>query len=129
MFVNYTIDKNGRLENVTLYPLDMSKPILELPEDFNMKNIRDYVLQDGALICDPYVHIPSAAEQIATLKQKLSETDYVASKVIDEIVIADGVTSLLAALKAIRTEYADVLTQRRAWRKEITDLEENSGEK
>ena len=47
--------------------------------------------------------------QIEDLKQKLSETDYIACK------IAEGV--------ATAEEYADVIAQRQAWREEINKLE------
>lgn len=124
MIVNYQTDEGGRLESVTLYPLDMEKPSLELPEDFDLKSVRDYVLSGGALKHDPFVAVPSAAEQIAALKQKLVETDYIAAKAVDAMTAADSLTALLAALKSIRTEYADVFAQRAAWRKEINDLEE-----
>lgn len=123
MIVNYQTDKSGRLQSVMLYPLDTTKPTLELSEDFDLKNIRDYVLQGGALIRDPYERIPSAAEQIAALKRKLAETDYIAAKAVDTMTSADSLTALLAELKSIRTEYADVLARRAAWRKEINDLE------
>lgn len=124
MIVNYQTDESGRLQSVTVYPLDMEKPSLELPEDFDLKSIRDYVLSGGALKHDPFVAVPSVAEQIAALKQKLVETDYIAAKAVDAMTAADSLTALLAALKSIRTEYADVLAQRAAWRKEINDLEE-----
>ena len=124
MIVNYKTDESGRLESVTLYPLDTANPTLELPEDFDLKNIRDYVLSGGALKHDPFVAVPSVAEQIATLKQKLSDTDYITAKAVDAMAAADSLAALLAALKSIRTEYADVLAQRAAWRKEINDLEE-----
>ena len=124
MRVNFETDEEGRLQNVTTYPLDTTKPTLELPEDFDLKSVRDYVLSGGALIRDPYVPVPSAAEQIAALKQKLDETDYITAKAVDAMTAADSLTALLAALKSIRTEYADVLAQRAAWRKEINDLEE-----
>lgn len=124
MIVNCQTDESGRLESVTLYPLDTTKPTLELPEDFDLKSIRDYVLQGGALIRDPYVPAPSVAEQIAALKRQLAETDYITAKAVDAMAAADSLTALLAALKSIRTEYADVLAQRAAWRKEINDLEE-----
>ena len=123
MIVNYQTDESGRLQSVTLYPLDTAKPTLELPEDFDLKNIRDYVLQGGALKHDPFIVVPSVAEQIATLKRKLDETDYIAAKAVDAMTAADSLTALLAALKSIRTEYATVFAQRAAWRKEINDLE------
>ena len=51
--------------------------------------------------------------QIQELKQKLSDTDYIACK------IAEG--------EATVEEYSDVIAQRRAWREEINKLEENDG--
>lgn len=124
MIVNYSIDSDGRLQSVTVYPLDALKPTLDLPEDFDLKSVRDYVLSGGALKHDPFVAVPSVAEQIATLKQKLSDTDYITAKAVDAMAAADSLTALLAALKSIRTEYATVFAQRAAWRKEINDLEE-----
>lgn len=124
MIVNHKTDESGRLESVTLYPLDTTKPTLELPNDFDLKHVRDYVLSGGALKHDPFVAVPSVAEQIAALKRKLDETDYIPAKAVDAMAAADNLTALLAALKSIRTEYADVLAQRAAWRKEINDLEE-----
>ena len=124
MIVNYQTDESGRLESVTLYPLDMEKPLLELPDEFDLQIVRDYVLSGGALKHDPFVAVPSVSEQIATLKQKLADTDYITAKAVDAMTAADSLTALLAALKSIRTEYADVLAQRAAWRKEINDLEE-----
>ena len=43
-------------------------------------------MQGGALIREPYVPAPSAAEQIAALKQKLAETDYIAAKSVDLLI-------------------------------------------
>ena len=125
MRVNYETDEGGRLESVTLYPLDMEKPSLELPNDFDLKSVRDYVLSGGVLKHAPFVAAPSVSEQIAALKRKLAETDYITAKAVDAMTAADSLTALLTALKSIRTEYADVLAQRAAWRKEINDLEEN----
>lgn len=123
MLVNYSIDENNRLQNVTRYPLDKTKPTLELPEDFDLKNVRDYILNDDTLKLDPFIVIPSIEEQIAELKRKLSDTDYITSKALDAITLADNLTSLLAALKSIRTEYADLIKQRQTWREEINNLE------
>lgn len=54
------------------------------------------------------IEIPKET-QIADLKQKLADTDYISCK------IADGA--------ATREEYADILAQRQEWRKEINKLE------
>ena len=123
MLVNYSIDENNRLQNVTSYPLDTTKPTLELPEDFDLKNVRDYILNGNTLKLDPFIAIPSVQEQIAVLKRKLADTDYITSKALDAITLADNLTSLLAALKSIRTEYADLIKQRQSWREEINNLE------
>ena len=49
-------------------------------------------------------------QKIIVLKRKLEETDYVAAK------IAEG--------SATKADYAEVISQRQAWRKEIGTLEE-----
>ena len=113
--VNYQTDKGGRLQSVTIYPLDTAKPTLELPEDFDLKNIRDYVLQGGALIREPYVPVPSVSEQIAALKAKLAATDYAVIK------IAEGA--------ATAEEYADTIALRQEWRDKINALEAQEGGK
>ena len=125
MIVNYQTDESGRIESVTLYPLDMEKPLLELPDEFDLQIVRDYVLSGGALKHDPFVAVPSVAEKIATLKQKLADTDYITAKAVDAMTSADSITALLAALKSIRTEYATVFAQRAEWRAEINKLEEH----
>ena len=123
MTVNYQTDKGGRLQSVTIYPLDTAKPTLELPEDFDLKNIRDYVLQGGALIREPYVPAPSAAEQIAALKQKLAETDYIAAKTVDLLIGAESLSALLTVLAETRSEYREILDLRGVWRQKIRELE------
>lgn len=123
MQVNYATDESGRLQSVTIYPLDTAKPTLELPEDFDLKNIRDYVLQGGALIREPYVPAPSAAEQIAALKQKLAETDYIAAKTVDLLIGAESLSALLTVLAETRSEYREILGLRGVWRQKIRELE------
>lgn len=124
MRVNYSIDSDGRLQSVTVYPLDETKPILEVSDDFDLQSVRDYVLSGGALKHDPFVAVPSVAEQIAALKRKLADTDYITAKAVDAMAAVDSLTALLAALKSIRTEYATVFAQRTEWRAEINKLEE-----
>lgn len=114
MRANYQTDTGGRLQSVTLYPLDTAKPTLELPDDFDLQTIRDYVVRDGALTYDSYESTPSAAEQICTLKRQLAETDYAVIK------IAEGA--------AQAADYADLIAQRAEWRQMINDLEERENE-
>lgn len=116
MRVNYTTDESGRLESVTIYPLDESKPMICLPDDFDLKNIRDYVVRDGEVYHDPApTPEPTAAEQIAALKAKLAATDYAIIK------IAEGA--------ATAEEYADTIALRHEWRDRINALEAQEGGK
>ena len=122
MLANYEIDKNGRLQNVTTYPLDETKPMIDVPDNLT-DSIRNFVLKDGKLVYEVYETVKSAEEQILILKRQLADTDYITAKAVDAMTSADSITALLTALKNIRTEYSDVLAQRAAWRKEINDLE------
>ena len=58
------------------------------------------------------------ARQIAELKKKLADTDYIVLKIAEAQ--ADGDTETVAALK---TTYATELTNRKAWREQINELE------
>ena len=123
MIVNYQTDEDGRLESVTLYPLDAANPTLELPDDFDLKRVRDYVLSGGMLKHDPFVAMPSVAEQIAALKQKLAETDYIAAKTVDLLIGAESLSALLTVLAETRSEYREILDLRGVWRQKIRELE------
>ena len=115
MLVNYATDANGRLQNVTIYPFNAAKPTLTLSEDFDLKNIRDYVLKDGELIHEPYEPVPTAAE--------LTETDYIAAKTVDLLIGAESLSALLTALAETRSEYQEILDLRGVWRQQIRELE------
>ena len=58
------------------------------------------------------------ARQIAELKKKLADTDYIVLKIAEAQ--ADGDTKTVAALK---TTYATELANRKAWREQINKLE------
>lgn len=58
------------------------------------------------------------ARQIAELKKKLADTDYIVLKIAEAQ--ADGDTETVAALK---TTYATELANRKAWREQINKLE------
>jgi hypothetical protein len=57
---------------------------------------------------DEEVTAEENARTVIELKRKLADTDYIASK------IAEG--------SATKSEYADIIAQRQAWRHEINDL-------
>lgn len=80
--------------------------------------LEDYVIEGGKA-----VYRPTRAKQILELKQKLEETDYIASKAIENIIGAKDVVSLLSALKRIGEEYAETLKHREEWRASINELE------
>ena len=122
MLANYEIDENGRLQNVTTYPLDETKPMIDIPDNLT-DSIRNFVLKDGKLVYEVYETVKSAEEQILALKRQLADTDYITAKAVDAMTSADSLTALLTALKDIRMEYADVLAQRATWRAEINELE------
>lgn len=77
----------------------------------------DYVIEGGKA-----VYRPTRAKQVLELKQKLVETDYIASKAIESIIGAKDVVSLLSALKRIGEEYAETLKRREEWRASINEL-------
>lgn len=111
MRINYETDESGRLQSVTVYPLNAAKPLLELPDEFDPKRIRDYVVKDGALVYDPLpLPEPTKAERITALKEKLAATDYAVIKIAEGAATAD--------------DYADVIAQRAIWRQQINELEE-----
>lgn len=58
------------------------------------------------------------ARQIAELKKKLADTDYIVLKIAEAQ--ADGDTEKVAALKST---YATELAERKAWREQINELE------
>lgn len=109
MRVNFETDEVGRLQNVTTYPIDNGRPILELPDGFDMHTVCDWIVKDGQLVHDVFVPQESSLERIGRLKRQLNETDYAVIK------IAEG--------SATAEEYADVIAQRKQWRKEINQLE------
>lgn len=94
---NYYVGNNGQGDNGTGYIRDVvtGKPVSAPP------------------IPKEVVERNEAVSRIAELKQKLSGTDYVVTK------IAEGA--------ATKEEYADILANRKLWREEINELEKVVG--
>ena len=128
MRVNYTTDENRRLQSVTAYPFVPSRPALELPDDFDLSAIHNYIVEGEELVFSELpAPQPSVQEQIANLKKQLSDTDYIAAKAVDALISADGLSDILSTLSKIRSEYQDVLVQRQSWRDKINALESQEG--
>lgn len=124
MKVNYQTADDGRLQNVTTYPVDPSRPVLELPDDFDLSTIRNYIVEAGQLVFSELpAPQPSVQQQIAQLKQNLLDTDYIASKAVDALIGADGISGIVAALSQIRSEYEEMLAKRQSWRQTLAALE------
>ena len=68
----------------------------------------DFVITGGEAVFDP-----TPEKRVKHLKKLLADTDYVAAK------IAEG--------DATREEYADVLAQRKEWRRQINELAVGGG--
>ena len=113
MIVNFTVDENSRILNITEYPVDMEEPTLELPVGFDLNTLGDYVYANGKINYDPIIKPKTIDEEIAQLKQNLLDTDYVVIK------IAEGA--------ADKSEYANVIKQRQGWRDKINELEVERG--
>ena len=128
MRVNYTTDENRRLQSVTAYPFVPSRPALELPDDFDLSAIHNYIVDGEELV---FSELPapqlSVQEQIAALKRQLSDTDYIAAKAVDALIGADGISGIVAALSQIRSEYEEMLAKRQSWRQELAALEALEG--
>ena len=63
-------------------------------------------------------------KELNRLKHNLSETDYIAAKAMDSLILNTTTNGLESALSSFNTEYADKLTQREEWRKRINEIEE-----
>ena len=80
--------------------------------------LEDCIIEEGKA-----VFRPTAERQVAELKRKLEQTDYIAAKAIESIIGAKDVVSLLSTLKRIGEEYAETIKHREEWRASINELE------
>ena len=62
--------------------------------------------------------------ELDQLKHSLSETDYIAAKAMDSIILNASEKGFESAMSSFNTEYADKLAQREEWRKRINEIEE-----
>jgi len=66
-------------------------------------------------------------ERITELKFKLSETDYLVDRTFEQVMDLNNpltfISDILKILAEYKAHYSDVIGNRRAWRKEIQELE------
>lgn len=66
-------------------------------------------------------------QNIATLKERLAETDYIAAKWLEEIIALDNPLTWIRDVISINIkyskEYRDTIRKRKLWRKRIKELE------
>ena len=69
----------------------------------------------------------SKAEEIADLQQRLNDSDYIIARTFEEIMSLDNSITFIAdfikIIKQFKTQYADVLANRKTWRERIEELE------
>lgn len=69
----------------------------------------------------------NASAEISDLKQKLSETDYIFAQEVEEISSLSNpvtfISDLIKILVSYSTKYKDIISNRKAWRDRIKELE------
>ena len=104
-----------------------------IPEDFDFDHLHCYHLVDGALVLDAEAvklqnSQDAASIEIAELKKKLTDTDYIFAQELEEISALSNPVTLIADLIKILISYAskykDVIASRKEWRARIEELEQ-----
>jgi hypothetical protein len=105
MRINYRINENNEIVSWTSYPIDVTKPYVDLADGVHIAIGVDKVVNgEFVKIADE-----TKINRIAELKRLLAESDYQCLK------HADG--------ELTDEEYASIKAQRHAWRVEINELE------
>lgn len=78
----------------------------------------DFVIEDGKA-----VYKPLPENEIAKLKRKLEETDYITAKTVDALASCESISAIIAELATMRTKYGFIIEQRQQWREHINELE------
>lgn len=92
----------------------------EFPEDFDMANFNEYLLQDGKLVYS--MSDGTRFYKIENLKAQLAETDYISAKMNDAIMSCTTVEEILQVNKEFNEKYGDILAERQYLRDEINRL-------
>ena len=84
-------------------------------DDDDYEEVMLYVYEDSEVVLN---------RELDQLKHGLSETDYIAAKAMDSIILNASEKGFESAMSSFNSEYADKLAQREEWRKRINEIEE-----
>lgn len=126
------VDSNGYVLSISHTANDN----IELDLDkLNLKYLNAYKLVDGKLYLDEEVYNILVAEEeqrekdeeIADLESKLNRTDYIMAEMTEEFLSLSNpltfVADVIKILADYKSRYKDVLSNRKAWRERIEELE------
>lgn len=113
MRINVLVDENNKIVSWTSFPLDESKPILELDDPYSIRLGFDK-FDNGKLVKNEKEYEKSKKRErkiieILELKQKLSSTDYKLFKYLEGEITEE--------------EYLQIKKERQEWRSQINKLE------
>lgn len=78
----------------------------------------EFIIENGQA-----VYSPQPEKEIARLKEKLSDTDYISSKMNDEIMNCTSIVDILSVTASFKAKYGDIIKQRQEWRNKINELQ------
>lgn len=91
-------------------------------EERGLRRIEHHPAECSYEACQQYL-LRTVDERIAYYQQLLAETDYIANKVSDAIILVET-----EALEEYREKYAEQLADRKVWRQKIDELREVNGD-
>lgn len=127
MRANIMFDENG-YANKFVQSFDGK---YEVPAKFNIDYLRCYHLVDNILTLDEEKVKKEDSDrekaiEIASLKKNLTDSDYVIARTFEEIMSLDNALTFIAdfikILKSYKTQYSELISQRKAWRDRIEEL-------
>lgn len=132
MLYTVNLDADRYIVSISHTPHDSVEIDLDL---LDMRYLNAYRLIDSEIILDEAKKAEMANaeqqqaidEEIADLKAKLNESDYIVANTFEEVMSLDNAITFIADFIKImadfRTKYADLIINRKNWRARIEELE------
>lgn len=113
MFIS--TDENGRITATSERAEFLINPIeFEFPADFDFSTIGEYIVENGELVYSRSKQ--SIMDEIDAEQVKLSSTDWVITKILEEQILGGDIS-------ALTMKYADIIEERNKSRTKINELE------